>query len=145
MSQKFEDLTSFDKQVAAEAWKIFFFNEAAVTEFLKSTPPEKVDAVLSAGASWDGTGWDTTKAAKAVRALTGLAMVTTRFQEYLMAFLFSLALCAGLEIQALELSDRASKVAFGLAKRWQGAATPANKKGKPKEEEEEEEQAHLPW
>ena len=120
MSQKFEDLKSRDDQVAAEAWKIFFFNESAVMEFLQNTPPEKVDAVLSAGASWNGTGWDTTKAAKAVRALTGLAMVTTRFQEYLQAFLFSLALCAGLEIPALELSDKASKVAFGLSNAGKG-------------------------
>ena len=72
-------------------------------------------------------------------------MVTTRFQEYLQAFRFSWALCAGLEIPALVLSDKASEVAFGLSERWQRAAVPAIQKGKPENDEDEEEQAHLPW
>ena len=58
-----------------------------------------------AGAGWTGTGWDTGKAVKAIRTLTGLALVSTRFHEYLNTFLLSIALAADLEVPALELSD----------------------------------------
>ena len=98
----------------AEAWRKFLFNEESVVTFLKMTPPEEVAPVLSAGASWTGTGWTNTQAAKAVRALTGLTMVA-KFQDYRNAFLCSLALCAGLEIPALELSYRAEEIVFALS------------------------------
>ena len=60
------------------------FNEAAVVQFLKSVSPEDGKSVLAAAASWRGTGWNTTKAAMAVRKLTGLAMVTTKFLNVLL-------------------------------------------------------------
>ena len=59
------------------------------------TPPKQAEAVLLAAASWTETGWDTTKAAKIVRALTGLAIVSNTFQEYLNVFVFSLSLLVG--------------------------------------------------
>ena len=100
-----------------------------------SVSPDDVKSVLALGAESRGTGWDATKAAKAVRKLTGLAMVTTNFQEYLKSFLFSLCLCAGLRIPALDLSDRASEVAFGLSERWQALGEDlesTSKQGQPK-------------
>ena len=95
----------------------------AIAAFLQQATSELVQAVLMAGTAWMGMGWDTTKAAKAVRALTGLAMVSTRFQDYLTTFLLSISLSAGLEIPALELSDRALDVAFSFSERWQSAST----------------------
>ena len=118
MAIKFEDLRSPEEFKVTEAWKRFFLNEDAVVLFLQSVSPEEVKTVLAAGAAWRGTGWGTTRAAKAVWKLTGLAMVTTKFQEYLNSFLLSLSLSAGVEIPALELSDRASAVAFELSERW---------------------------
>ena len=93
MAIKFEDLEVLNEVKVTEAWKRFFLNEDAVVLFLKTVSPEEVETVLAAGAAWRGTGWGTTRAAKAVRKLTGLAMVTTKFQEYLNSFLFSLSLC----------------------------------------------------
>ena len=45
-------------------------------------------------------------------------LVSTRYHEYLNAFLLSIALAADLEVPALELSDRASDVAFTLSECW---------------------------
>ena len=112
MQALFEDLTSVDEGKAAAAWQFFFFIEDVVVSFLKSSPIDQVQQVIAAGAGWGGMGWDTTKAAKAVRRLTGVAMVTTQFQQYLNNFLFSLSLSAGLEIPAADLSDKDSEVAF---------------------------------
>ena len=80
-------------------------------------------------------------------------MVTTNFKEYLNSFLFSLALCAGLEIPALELTDKASEVAFGLSERWQAVVEGqlpqvskpiCNSKQVPAEDEDAKDD-HLPW
>ena len=84
---------------------------------MKTTQAEEVQNMLAAGAAWSGASWDTTKAAKGVRPLTGVAMMTTNFKEYLNSFLFTLALCVGLEALALELTDKASEVDFGLSER----------------------------
>jgi hypothetical protein len=153
MAKISDKLLALDESLAGEAWKSFFLTENIVVQFLKETPPEEVQSVLAAGAGWSGAGWDTTKAAKAVRLLTGVAMVTTNFKEYLNSFLFSLALCAGLEIPALELTDKASEVAFGLSEHWQAvgegqvppASQPPAKHFKPSEDEDDAEDAHLPW
>ena len=64
--------------------------------------------------------------------------------------MFSLALSAGLEIPALELSDKASEVAFGLSEHWQAVSEdqPASKQVgsfKQATDEEEAEDDHLPW
>ena len=79
MQNSFEDLTSLDDNKSSDAWREFFFNEMAVAAFLQQAAPERVQAVLMAGKAWTGTGWDTGKAAKGVQALTGLALVSTRF------------------------------------------------------------------
>ena len=115
MQVSFEDLTSLDDNKSSDAWKEFLFNAGAVTAFLRQSDPERVHAVLMAGAGWTGTG----KAVKAIRTLTGLALVSPRFHEYLNAFLLSIALAADLEVPTLELSDRASDVAFTLSECWQ--------------------------
>ena len=151
MQALFEDLTSVDEGKAAAAWQFFFFNEDAVVSFLKSSPIDQVQQVIAAGAGWGGMGWDTTKAAKAVRRLTGVAMVMTQFQQYLNSFLFSLSLSAGLEIPAADLSDKASEVAFQLSERWQaqgGVANPAvtsDSKANVMMSEDDSEEIHLPW
>ena len=116
-----EQLLALDENLAGEAWKNFFLSEGIVVEFLKTTQAEDVQIVLSAGAAWSGAGWDTTKAAKAVRLLMGVTMVTTNSKEYLKSFLFSLALFAGLEIPALELTDKAKASPSG-GKLWSKAS-----------------------
>ena len=74
--------------------------------------------MLAAVARWTGEGWNTTKAAKAVRSLTGVALVSSKFSDYLRAFLYSLSLQAGVEIQCVALSNKAADAAFVLATFW---------------------------
>ena len=115
-----ERLLSIDDTVQNTAWEQFFLNETASVEFLRTTPPEVVLQVCNAGQTWAGNGWDTTRCSKQVRALTGLAMVRPRVGEYLHAFLYSLCLCSGVDLPALELNDQGAEVAFRLADLWQG-------------------------
>ena len=151
MSNTWESrLTAIDDVESAAAWSAFFLNESAVVEFLRSTPPTIVSATLAAGAPWAGAGWDTTKSAKAVRTLTNIAMVTNEVKDYLHAFLFSLALVTNVDV--LDLSDKASDVAFKLADRWQqllgmaGPSGPELRAGRDTgEESEEDEEPRLPW
>jgi hypothetical protein len=79
---------------------------------------EVVQATLAAGSAWRGTQWNSTKAAKELRRLTGVSVVSAEFREYNDAFLFSLALVNGLEIVKLELSGPAGEAAFSLAEVW---------------------------
>ena len=71
--------------------------------FLRVASPEEVKLVVEAGSRWSGTGWDTTKCAKAVRSLTGVTLVTTRVKDYLDAFLYSLVLASSLGWQCWTL------------------------------------------
>ena len=113
-----------------------------------------ITEVLAVAERWTGEGWNTTKAAKAVRSLTGVALVSSKFSDYLGAFLYSLSLQAGVEIQCVDLSDKAAYAAFVLADLWAAhlegdeteeprpAAVPAGSAAKaPATEKDEEEDA----
>ena len=95
-----------------EAWRTFFLNEVLVTAFFRSASTDVVQATLDAGSFWRGTSWNSTKAAKVSRRLTGVSVVSAEFREYNNAFLFSLALFNGLEIVKLELSGPKGEAAF---------------------------------
>jgi hypothetical protein len=112
-------LTSIEETVFNEAWARFFYDTPRVVELIKSCPPDAVLAVLAAGERWGGNGWDTTKAAKTLRSLTGVALVTGQFKEYLSSFLYSIALTAGVDVPFLELSPKAADASFVLADLWQ--------------------------
>ena len=108
---------TLDEEAFGNAWAQFFLNEQLVTEVLQA-PQETISMVLQQGHGWIGRGSDTTKAAKAIRSLTGVAMVSGKLQDYLNAFLYSLALCSRIEIPVLDLVDKAAEAAFRLADRW---------------------------
>ena len=115
-----EKLTNvIDEEDFARSWGMLFLNENLVKEVLQA-PQETIALLLQQGHGWNGQGWDTTKAAKAIRSLTGVAMVSGKLQDYLNAFLYSLALRAGIEIAVLYLADKAAEAAFRLADRWAG-------------------------
>ena len=139
-----EKLVSVDETLQKTSWEEFFLNEAATAEFLKTTPPEVVLQVCNAGQQWGGAGWDTTRCARQVRALTGLAMVRPAIDEYRSAFLYSLCLVANVNLPSLELREAPAEVAFRLADRWQGkGAAPTGKEER--EEEQQEEQVEEPF
>lgn len=84
----------------------------------------------------------------------GVALVTGNFSEYLKAFLFSLALTAGVTVELLGLSERAGAAALKLAELW-GHHLQEPKDGRPgrivveaameaEENEEENDEVRLP-
>ena len=90
-----ENLLSMDEEVSTLTWKEFLFNARAAVDFLKTSSAETVQQVLAAGGQWNGMGWNTTRAAKTVKELTGVALVTGNFREYLHAYLYSPGPCIG--------------------------------------------------
>ncbi len=92
MTSNFQDLISEDEGLFNAAWGSFFLNVDLTARFLKETPLENLSATLSAGSRWQGTGWNTTRAAKELKRVAGISMVTGSWPEYLGSFLFSLAL-----------------------------------------------------
>lgn len=120
----FEALTQvIDEENFRNAWCSFFLNEEAVREAVQ-LPPDVINNIKMTGATWNGYGWDSTKAAKKIREMTQLAMVTNKLPEYLNAFLFSLALSAGIDVPQIELTDKGAEVAFRLSERWSGSWSP---------------------
>ena len=152
---------SAEEAVYNKAWAKFFLNETLVTQFLKETKPEVVQATLACGYTWSGASWNTTRASKELKRLTGVSLVSARLDEYSHAFLFSLALVKGLEVDKLELSYRCGEAAFQLADVWtaylgtEEASSSTEKKGKTRllddvvqmedDDEEDVTAERLPW
>ena len=120
-----EQLRSPDQETLNRAWSTFFLDPDLVLEFLATSSPEAVQDIISCGDRWDGGGWDTTKAAKRVRALTGLALVSSNLRDYLNAFVFSLALAAGVAVPSLDLPDKPAEVSFSLCDLWRSSGSPS--------------------
>ena len=116
-----EMLTSQDHATFTKAWTEMFYNETAVFQLLTESTPESMLQVIEAGKRYDGSGWNTTTCARAVRQLTNVALVVPRVEEYLHSFLYSLALASDVAIAEMSLSDRAAEAAFVLADRWTSA------------------------
>ena len=109
-------------------------------------PQDFITQAIQLGGAWNGLGWDTTKAAKGVRALTGVYMVSGRLQDYLNSFLYSLAMVAGIDVPTLDLGDKAAETAFCLADRWSGmSAVPAATEDAAALAEEEVEEPQFVW
>ena len=137
-----DNLLSVDEQLHAQAWSDLFLNEPLVQKLLSEADPQQLTAIITAGPAWQGGGWDTTKAAVTVRKLTQVALVESEFKNYLMPFLYSLALAGNLEVPLAELHEVGAEVAFRLAERWTGqsGAEKESPKDRAKKEEEEEDQ-----
>jgi hypothetical protein len=162
----FQDLQSEDENIFNQAWGQFFLSTDLVRRFLRASTVEDVHATLNAGYRWAGYGWNTTKAAVETRKLSGVVLVSAKLQDYSHAFLFSIALTKGVEINQMELSSASGEAAFEMAKLWSTnledtessttkLADPKDKERIPKaddvamdtEEEDEETGAEerLPW
>ena len=103
-----------------QAWKEFLFNLSKVQELDKNIDPAGADAILKAGADWQGYGWNTTTASKALYELTGVALVTTDFKQYFSAWLYGLALHWKITVDQLDLNETAAAAAFALAQAMDG-------------------------
>ena len=130
-----ERLTSNEEVVYNEAWKDLFLNPRAVKKLLSETSQEVLHLVLQAGQNWEGGGWDSTKCAKTLRQLTGVALVSPRAVDYVNAFLYSLVLAANLDVTLAELSDKCADVAFHLSDLWcatgEGGGMQEDNEGRP--------------
>ena len=109
-----DQLLNLDEDAATNAWSQFSLNEQAVLEFLCGTPPERVWNVLESGLQWNGKGWGTTRCALAIRQLTGFSLVQSTVEEYMKAFLYSVALAAGVDVPRVDLSPAAAEAAFKM-------------------------------
>ena len=76
-----------------ERWSDLFFNVDGVCSLLSHTKdPATGGLLLGAGANWNGVGWTTGRASRAVYGATGVAMVEENLKDYLESFLFALSL-----------------------------------------------------
>ena len=75
-----------------ERWSDLFFNVDGVCSLLSHTKdPTTGGLLLGAGANWNGVGWTTGRASRAVYGATGVAMVEENLKDYLESFLFALS------------------------------------------------------
>ena len=77
--------------------------------------PVEAPAILSAGELWQGEGWTTGRASKALYQVAGVPLVSPEVKDYKGAFLYALALHWNLDIIKFELSEKAAEAAFSLA------------------------------
>ena len=70
-----EKLVSVDEKELEEAWAAIFLNPQVVQQLLKEVPSQDLSAIITAGLTWRGSQWTTSKAALRIRHLTDLALV----------------------------------------------------------------------
>ena len=113
-------LVSVDEKELEEAWAAVFLNPQVVQQLLKEVPSQDLSAIITAGLTWRGSQWTTSKAALRIRHLTDLALVAPQLQDYLNPFLASLALAGGVEGPLCDLDEHGTEISFRLAELWQG-------------------------
>ena len=104
-----------EKQVYQTSWKEFFYDPAKVCRVKAVIDPQAAAEVLKAGLDWDGEGWNTALASRRLFELTRVPLVSADFSQYRNSFLFALSLYWEVDVLKMDLSDRASEAAFGLA------------------------------
>ena len=113
-SEFFNKLIAVEQEGYYEAWQALFLNPEKVRSLGELSKKNAAGALLATGRSWAGTGWNTGKVTKELHRITGVPLVSGTFAHYMGAFLFSLAMWFGLEIDSLDLSEHAAKAAFAL-------------------------------
>ena len=122
--QALQPLLDTDNQDAFhQAWSSFFLDTSKVRQLQDVMDAESAMELLKAGTSWNGSGWNTGRASKALHDLVGVPLVTSDFSEYRNAFFYALALYWGVEVPQLELGDRAAEAAFALVRCFQTGNT----------------------
>ena len=81
MASFVEALKNVDTPEGQEAWRQFLFNVDKLKE-LGSLETEVASAVLAAGTTWQGAGWNSTTASRALYDKVGLGLVTADFGKY---------------------------------------------------------------
>ena len=85
--QALQPLLDTDNQDAFhQAWSSCFLDTSKVRQLQDVMGAESAMELLKAGASWNGSGWNTGRASKALHDLVGVPLVTSDFSEYRNAF-----------------------------------------------------------
>ena len=115
----FEKLSDPRAEDFQETWRKFFYDVRQVQQVLaEASSPAAMKDLINSGLQWTGGGWTTTSASRRLYELTGVALVSHEFADYLGGFLFSLALATGVEIPSVHLESKAADAAFALAGLW---------------------------
>ena len=111
-----EGLVSQDDGVFQKSWQEFCFDVAKMVALrAELRDPETASSVLTAGCRYQGQGWCTSRASRALYETTGTALVTSSFDDYKHCFLFGLAIFLGVEVPTFDLSDKQAEAAYALA------------------------------
>ena len=115
MAQTFDLDTLLPPLLASEgaAWSMLFFNVPLAKALLK-VDRNVAEQLLLAGAARRGAGWTKWSAAKRVWEVAGVPLVGGQFSTYINAWLFALALCFGVDVKTLAVTDRGSEAAFNV-------------------------------
>ena len=123
------ELTLLQRLLAVEAegfsdvWKEFLMNVEQVRSLGEIGDRQAVRSLLMAGRSWNGSGWNTGKASRQLHPLTTVPLVSGTFGQYLNAFLYSLALWFGIDVDTMDFTEQAAEAVFALAQVYQGGTT----------------------
>ena len=98
-----------------EAWKDFLFNINRVRSLDAIVDDSSADAILKAGTVWNGGGWNTTTASRALYDITEIALVSKDFKQYSGTWLYGLALHWKIDIDQMDLTETAAAAAFQVA------------------------------
>ena len=97
-------------------WQEFCFDVARMVVLrAELRDPETASSVLTAGCRYQGQGWCTSRASRALYETTGTALVTSSFDDYKHCFLFGLSIFLGVEVPTFDLSDKQAEAAYALA------------------------------
>ena len=99
------------------AWELFFLNRKAAAKALER-PRDDISTLLAKGALVNQTLHKTTSKAKRLQQLVGTVYVAGAWQDYNVAFMYSVALAAEVDPGLVQLSERQAEVAFALAVCW---------------------------
>ena len=130
------------------SWKELMFDLPKVVN-LKAyiQDADTARALLDAGERYQGAGWCTSKASKALYMASGVAIVKPDFKHYKNAFLFAMAIILEIEIPLMELDGKEAEAAYAMVQALEDTPMPQatlqeqqGPSSKPEKGEEEEEE-----
>ena len=119
----------------SDVWKEFFMNVDQVRSLGDIGDCQSAGSLLMAGRNCNGSGCNTGKESRQLQQLTSVPLVIGTFGHYLDAFLYSLALWFGIDVDTMDLSERAAEAAFAFAQVYQGDTAGVSAVVKPHEED----------
>ena len=89
----------------SDVWKEVFMNVDQVRSVGEIGDRQAAGSLLMAGRSWNGLGLNTGKASRQFHQPTSVPLVSGTFGHYLDAFLYSLVLWFGIDVDTMDLTE----------------------------------------